>query len=210
MPRVSEAHVEARRQQILDAALSCFLRKGFHQTTTDEICAEASLSPGALYSYFASKEAIIQAIGEQRRGRNEALIKTLGEGESPLTRLHDVLVEVFAEIESDEAGAFALDVELWAEALRNPGVKRAFTDNLGTLGQAMAAVAESAQARGQLNPSLDPDAVGQVGMAFFQGLVLQKALDPTVDVWKYMAVVEAMMDGSFWRAGVPAEMELTR
>jgi TetR/AcrR family transcriptional regulator, repressor for uid operon len=211
MPKVSEAHVEARRQQILEAALACFLRKGFHQTTTDEICAEAALSPGALYSYYPSKESIIQAIGEQHRRRNQALVARLAEGDSPMLRLHQVLVDAVGNIaDSYKAGTLAVDVELWAEALRNPGVRRAFTENLGAVLDAMAAVARRAQSRGQLNGALDPDAVAQVGVAFFQGLVLQKALDPTVDVWKYLAVVEAMMAGTFWQAESPVAMEASK
>ena len=48
MPKVTEAHLEARRQQVLDPAFACFARQGFHQTTMDDICREAGLSAGAL------------------------------------------------------------------------------------------------------------------------------------------------------------------
>ena len=54
MPKVSEAHVEARKQQIMDAAKTCFSRQGFHQTSIQDICREAELSPGAVYRYFDS------------------------------------------------------------------------------------------------------------------------------------------------------------
>src|SRR5690242_15007919 len=61
MPKVSEQHMEARRQQIIDAAYRCFARKGFHQTTMRDIYEEAGLSPGAVYHYFSSKADIIEA-----------------------------------------------------------------------------------------------------------------------------------------------------
>ena len=61
MPKVSEAHIEARRQQILEAANACFSRQGFHQSSVQDICREAGLSPGAVYRYFPSKEHIIAA-----------------------------------------------------------------------------------------------------------------------------------------------------
>ena len=48
MPKVSEEHALARRQQIIDDAYRCFARKGFRQTTMREIYAEAALSPGAV------------------------------------------------------------------------------------------------------------------------------------------------------------------
>ncbi len=60
MPKVTEVH-SAARHQIIDAAYRCFARKGFHQATMRDIYAEANLSPGAVYHYFDSKDAIIQA-----------------------------------------------------------------------------------------------------------------------------------------------------
>ncbi|MBE9608763.1 TetR/AcrR family transcriptional regulator [Chitinilyticum piscinae] len=53
-----------RRQHILAAALRCFAQKGFHKTRTADICAEAGMSPGNLFHYFASKEALIIALVE--------------------------------------------------------------------------------------------------------------------------------------------------
>ena len=50
MPRLADpALPERRRLQILDAARSCFRERGFRQATIEEICAEARISPGALY-----------------------------------------------------------------------------------------------------------------------------------------------------------------
>src|SRR5206468_4377917 len=62
MPRVSEAYLAARRHQILDAALTCFRRNGFHTTSMQDVINEAGLSVGAVYRYFRSKEDIIAAI----------------------------------------------------------------------------------------------------------------------------------------------------
>ena len=62
MPRVSEAHLAARRQQILDAARVCFTRNGFHATSMQDVIAEAGLSVGAVYRYFRSKEELVAAI----------------------------------------------------------------------------------------------------------------------------------------------------
>src|SRR5438876_9881667 len=65
MPRVSDRHLAARRQQILEAARACFLRKGFHATSIQDVIAEAGLSVGAVYRYFPSKTELIAAIVEQ-------------------------------------------------------------------------------------------------------------------------------------------------
>ena len=65
MPKLKPEELESRRREIIDAARECFLRSGFHQTTTDEICRAASITPGGLYHYFASKEEIISAVIQQ-------------------------------------------------------------------------------------------------------------------------------------------------
>ncbi len=48
MPKMSDAHLEARRKQILDASSASFARQGFHQATMQDICREAALSTGAV------------------------------------------------------------------------------------------------------------------------------------------------------------------
>ena|SRR5579863_4354020 len=58
--------VEDRREQILDAAMSVFAQKGFTRATNKDIAREAGITPGLIYYYFESKEAVLQAIIEQR------------------------------------------------------------------------------------------------------------------------------------------------
>lgn len=65
MPKVSEAHLERRRQQILNAAMACFARKGFHQTTMADIAAEAGVSDTLAYRYFSGKEELVEAAVRQ-------------------------------------------------------------------------------------------------------------------------------------------------
>ena len=67
MPKLKPDTQRARRQHILDAAERCFGRDGFHRTTMHDICREAGVSPGALYVYFDSKEALIAGIAERDR-----------------------------------------------------------------------------------------------------------------------------------------------
>jgi AcrR family transcriptional regulator len=50
-----------RRTQIIEAALACFTRKGYNNTTMDDIVAESGLSKGSLYWYFKSKDELFEA-----------------------------------------------------------------------------------------------------------------------------------------------------
>jgi AcrR family transcriptional regulator len=59
MPKLSQVEMQKRRHHILMAARSCFVRKGIDGTSMEEICAEAKLSKGGVYSHFVSKEELI-------------------------------------------------------------------------------------------------------------------------------------------------------
>src|ERR1700730_16492390 len=67
MRRANVQRQSDRRLEILDAAQRCFARAGFHGASMQEICAEAAMSPGNLYRYFPSKEALIAGIAERDR-----------------------------------------------------------------------------------------------------------------------------------------------
>src|SRR5512144_3317918 len=67
MRRASAQLQSDRRAEILAAAQRCFVRAGFHGASMQDICAEAGMSPGNLYRYFPSKEAIIAGIAERSR-----------------------------------------------------------------------------------------------------------------------------------------------
>ena len=71
-PLEGQAQTRAERrdqqtQRILEAAKACFVRSGFQGASMQQICAEGGMSPGALYRYFPSKEAIVEAICEADR-----------------------------------------------------------------------------------------------------------------------------------------------
>ena len=59
---------EARPEQILEAALTVFGEQGFAAARVEEIARRAGLSKGALYLYFPSKEAMLNALIEQSAG----------------------------------------------------------------------------------------------------------------------------------------------
>src|SRR5262245_49836663 len=107
MPKVTQAHVQARRRQILSAALRAFAQQGFHRTTMQDIFREADLSPGAVYSYFTGKHQLIEAIiGETMGFLGETAVlfnEPLPEGR--LRRPGEALVEVIQRYQQLELGS---------------------------------------------------------------------------------------------------------
>src|SRR3979490_2068874 len=67
---MSEHRVETapdRREQILNAAMVCFAKRGFHQTSMHDISAEAGISVGLIYRYFENKEAVIATMADRHK-----------------------------------------------------------------------------------------------------------------------------------------------
>ena len=177
MPKVTEAHLGARREQILDN--ECFARKGLHRSTMHDICQMAE-SPGAVYRYFRSKDEIIAAMEEQGRQHSAAIIDAVTSESTDTLEMLEGLVDVlFSKLE--DVRDCAVHSELWAEALSNPRIKETVVRIDESIREAFSQrIVKDAQQRGEINSGLDPDAVARVLMAFWDGLVLQKILDPTV------------------------------
>ncbi len=203
MPKVTEAHTEARTQQILDAAAACFAQKGFHHTTMHDICQLAELSPGAVYRYFAGKEEIIEAMIRGRHATSAALVEAIS-GAGDTQHILEALADTFFA-ELDNPNSCALSIELWAEALRSERIRDLLQGEICAIRRPFTEIIRRAQERGEINQRLDAQAIAHVMISFFDGLVLQRAADSEIDVRKYVAAMKAMMGGSFWRRTLERE-----
>lgn len=183
MPKMSTAHLEARRAEILDAAETCFIRRGLHQTTMHDICEESQLSPGAVYRYFDSKDDLIDAVAERRTQQemqfiDEAKAQT-SEAAEALTVLGDRFWGQF--LRPDFEHWARLDIEIWPETLRNPRHQARVREQRSMLRQALTEVCRLAIEQGTMRLEANPLAMANLLMALYRGLQLHKAIDPTVD-----------------------------
>lgn len=111
---------ELRRQQILDAAETCFCRYGFHSASMAQIARTFGMSAGHIYNYFDSKEAIIAGIVERE-------LDQFIQGVGALHDSHDLQKAALEQIDAGVAdklnfGKSARRLEVLAEAGRNPVV----------------------------------------------------------------------------------------
>jgi AcrR family transcriptional regulator len=122
MPKLKPEELQSRRLEIIEAARACFLRSGFHQTTTDEICREASITPGGLYHYFTSKDELIAAVIEHSAraavDRMRNIVEEADSTESAFRQAVGFLQQTLIDPDIDNVAR--LDVEIWAESFKSP------------------------------------------------------------------------------------------
>ena len=166
----------APRQRVLAAALHCFAAKGFHGTSMQEVCAQADKSPGALYRYFPSKDAIITAIAEQERENNRKFFQKLDVTENIVETLMDTGFAWMRDVSGREGAC--LCVEVLAEAHRNPRVREIFQRNHQEARAALRGTLERAQRNGEVDTSLDLDIAVTLFLALGDGLLARIPLEP--------------------------------
>jgi AcrR family transcriptional regulator len=194
MPKVSEEHALARRQQIIDAAYRCLSAKGFEQTTMRDIYKEAGLSAGAVYHYFESKHDIIAASFDFDYQRSVSLFDAAIQSEDPLGALADLLVFLFRGLKGAAAlGASRVNVQGWGQALVNPPLRKTVERVLQIYRDATTQIVRKAQAKGQVEAAVSPLAFSNALISLYYGLELQLALDPDLDVDRYADAVRALL-----------------
>ncbi|MEU4428076.1 TetR/AcrR family transcriptional regulator [Actinoplanes sp. NPDC024001] len=194
MPRVSEAHLAARRQQILDAAALCFARNGFHQTSMQDVIKEAGLSVGAFYRYFKSKNELITAIAGTKIGEVTSALDELM-ARDPMPPIPVILDHILEIIETYmvEGGTVRIAVQVWGEAVHDAEVAAVVAEIYGRVRSRAVAMAEGARASGQLPADADPQGVGAALFGLIQGYILQRVLVGEVDRERYVAGIRALL-----------------
>ena len=202
MPRVLPEYLETRRREILDAAAACFARNGFHQSSMQDICNEADLSPGAVYRYFRSKEEIIEAMCERNTVEDAETIRLAVDTDNTQDAFNE-LTRIFLLGVEDHEGC-ALSLQLLAEAPRNTTILDSVRKGRVAVREALADFVRKGQARSEFNPALDAEAVAQVMCSLYLGLILQLQTEPDLDLTAYARVTRALFEGSFAGAAQPA------
>jgi AcrR family transcriptional regulator len=201
MPKVTEAHVEARRRQILSAALRAFAREGFHCTTMQDIFREADLSPGAVYSYFTGKDELIRAIIGEMMGFVAETAALFSEP-LPVGRLRrpgEALVEVIERYQELELGTVEERARIFphlvGEQQRDPQLNAAVRAGIERLRAGFETLARAAQERGELDPALDPEQFARLPISLLQGLLIQYGVyGDEIDIDAYARAATALID----------------
>ncbi len=194
MARVTEAHVEARRNQILDAAWSCFAKRGFHQTTMQDIATDAGISAGAIYRYYASKEAVLAAITERNTERYAELLADIrSEAKEPMAMLDAIGQTMLATFEDPMFETNTrLDIEVRPETLRNDVLRERFRQQLEFWRKSLVVLLQEARDKGELRRDIDIDTFVVLAIAAYDGLRGWGLIDPAI--FRPREVFDLLMD----------------
>ena len=190
-----------RRSEILEAAERCFARSGFHRASMQEICAEAGMSPGNLYRYFASKEAIIIGIAERDRAEVTQQLASAPFTEDFFGTFAALARHHLVDRPTDEVGLCA---EIMAESRRNPEIAKIYQAFDVDVKERLIAIMRAAAARGDIASDIDFDTVVTMLMVIVDGVWWRRAVDKDFNAEAvlplFMDITDHMLRGGSKRA----------
>jgi AcrR family transcriptional regulator len=116
---------EQTRQELISAAEDCFVSRGFHASSVDQVAERAGYTKGAVYSNFASKEDLFFAVYERRV--EQVLTEVVpGLRQAGAEQAFDRLATGMIERRDRDDGWLAVFFEFWAHVLRHPELRERF------------------------------------------------------------------------------------
>jgi len=169
--------VQERRQQIMQAAMSCFARKGYHKTTMDDIVAESGLSKGTLYWYFRSKDELFFSLVNSFFLEIQQDMNAIFEQDTSATdKLHSLAYE-FARFYEEVAEFLNVFFEFWMQGTLNEQLNQLFHSMLAEYRGKIAGIIEEGMKAGEFK-KVDADQLAVTVMAAYDGLWFYKMLMP--------------------------------
>jgi AcrR family transcriptional regulator len=205
MPKLTADDKAARRANLLGAALRCFARRGYHQTTIDDIAAEAGVSKGAPYVYFPSKEALFEALYDAWdcgvAARVEAALAALDQRsrQSPRRALEALLRAVGQQVR-EEPDTCRVLMEARTLAPHAPRLAQRARAALADAQARIERLVRAGVARGEWPAGTDPALQARLLLAAVHGLMAEWHLAPGSFSWDAAA---AALAGASW-APLPA------
>jgi AcrR family transcriptional regulator len=184
-----------RSTQIIEAALACFTRKGYNNTTMDDIVAESGLSKGSLYWYFKSKDELFEAailsvfmnVGEQAFAALEGHATTADQLRA--------IAQVTANVGRMLMGYFTLFLEFWASSQHREESAQLWVDMLVEYKDLLVGIIEEGIRKGEFKP-VDAEPLVWTILAAYDGLAAYLAIMPDLDLERASTVfAETLLTG---------------
>ncbi|HEV2309286.1 MAG TPA: TetR/AcrR family transcriptional regulator [Acidimicrobiia bacterium] len=182
-PLTPERRRERTRQHLIDAGSVVFGQRGYHGASLDEVAATAGFTKGAVYSNFKNKDDLFVAVLEhQIHGQIRDVEALLSENPLPdATQLDAIRRLIVPRRDPNREGAYdwmALYLEFVLYALRNPEARVLLQEFRRRTQAAVTRMVEQGWAMLGAHPKVSATAVAMISLAIFNGLDLERLVDP--------------------------------
>jgi AcrR family transcriptional regulator len=194
LPKLLPETRAERRQQLIDAAWRCAAVRGFRDLTVDDVCAEAKVSKGAFYGYFAHKQELLLALLEDDSAALDAELDSITRASSSgVERVRRFAQAMLAR--GDDAARVQVRADLWADLLTEVVVRERLAMATQQRRQLVRGWIEEAIASGELE-AIPANALASILLALTDGLMLHGALDPNAFRWQNIRrAIDLMLAG---------------
>lgn len=169
-----KAAAAKRKGRILEAAVACFLERGYHQTGVRDIAKRAGVSLGNLYNYFPGKHDVLIEIAALERAQLQPVIEGLKKP-APAPKLLDEFLTSYARVMASAENVI-LTIEISSEAIRQPDIGKLFLENRNELAVALAAVVKQGATDGDFRDDIDPHEIALLVIDVMDGCAYRSVL----------------------------------
>ena len=170
-PKVTPQHKQEARARILDAAEMLFSKQGYDDTSMDQIVEESSLSKGAIYGYYSSKDELFLALQERQSTSSLSEIRsTFSPEDSAKTKLEKSTDMVFASLIGISKQACRMNLEFAVKAPRMKSLQRMRDRLFKTEHDFLAGIISEGIKAGEFREDIDPDSLASILIAMIDGL----------------------------------------
>jgi len=187
---------EIRRNQILDAATTVFVRQGFQHARMDDIVEESGLSKGTLYWYFKSKEDIINAILRRLFTGELANLESLLEAEGTVSERLVLLTSDRVNGMKRMSSLVPIIFEFYAVAVHQQWVKQFIGEYFQQFRKLLEDLIQQGIDRGEFRPVNATEAAISLA-SMYEGLTIHWLMDPQTVQWDILSEssIPLLLDG---------------
>jgi AcrR family transcriptional regulator len=173
---------EERREQIMQAAITCFSRKGYHLTTMDDIVVESGLSKGSLYWHYKNKKDLLLSIANWYFSHIiNGLEAAIQSAPTVMDKLK-ISLDAFTQILISPDPIFNVFIDFYAETRHDKELETILKDMMLPFVDSIAALIQEGVDNGELK-SVNARQVSVSLMAAFDGLLLYEMMLPDEFDW---------------------------
>ena len=203
MSTTREDKKEDKINTIITTALSLLAKKGYENTTINDIADTAGISRGLLHYYFKDKEDL--AAKALTFGFGPMWDSSLGKIQSARSpeQLVDTMIEVLKKNVRENPDFSALLFEMWVSARRSAKIRKVFNDGLNEAIDRLKSLLELASSVGMIRINKDEsEGIIRILLAMYHGLAIQLLFNPEkIEDKKIWVPVRKMLLSSFERKG---------